>query len=121
MTMKRFLASVLVSSWLWCLHGLAPGQASASAPEETSPQQVDETEEYLPPDIENQADSVTIETGQPRHLGVSPNGGTEHHQKLCESPEVVVASCEPTPGSPLSAFPLVLNRERLPRTLSSST
>lgn len=120
MTMKRLLASVLVLSWLWCLHGLAPGQASASAPGESSPQ-VDETEEYLPPDIETQSDSVTIETDRPQHLGVSPDGGAGHDQKLCHSPEVVIARCEPTPGSPLSAFPLVLNREQLPRTLSSST
>jgi hypothetical protein len=47
---------------------------------------------------------------------LSPDTNIEHNQKLCDSPELVVAECEPKPGSPLSASPLVFNLEgpRLP-------
>ncbi len=105
MTIKQFLVLSLVVSWFWLLGGLAPEQASAAAPEETSPQ-IDEKQQDLPPGTGTQAESETTETNQLRPLGVSPDNSTEPDQKLCESREVIVAYCEPVPGSPLSAFPL---------------
>jgi len=108
MPIKQFLVCLSVLSWLWLWDGRATAQASTAAAEETSPQ-VDDTSQHLPPDMETQIDSVTIENNRLQNLGVSPGTRTEPDEKLCESPEVIVASCEPTPGSPLSAFPLVLN------------
>jgi hypothetical protein len=111
MSMKQFFAIPLVLSWLWFLGvGILP-QASAAVPERTSPQ-VGETQQFLPSDADTKSDGVSNETNQQQPLGVPRDTNTEHDQKLCESPEVVMASCEPIPGSPLSAFPLVLNTER---------
>jgi len=107
MAIKKFLTFLIVGSWLWLSGVVVPLQANGTVPEQTSPRVEDRQQQPLPPSTDTQPDSVFNGKNQRQPFAVSPDTNTEHDQQLCKSPEVIAASCEPTPGSPLSASPLV--------------
>lgn len=119
MAVKQFLALLLLGSWLWLAGVVMPLQANGTVPEQTSPE-VKNLKKPPPSGTDTQPGSVSNGTNQQQPFAVSPDTNTEHDQKLCESPELIVARCEPTPGSPLSAFPLVLNTEHVHGTASAA-
>jgi hypothetical protein len=110
---KQFLGLAAILSWLWLSSGLMFTPAHAAVPGQTSPGIEDrqDRQQSLPAGTEKQSDDVSNGANQQQPFAVPPDTDTEHNQKLCESPELVVARCEPKPGSPLSASPLVMNLE----------
>ena len=108
---KQFLIVVSIFSWLWLWGGVTIIPANATVPEFTSPDTADVQQSH-PSETPEQNHGVSRGADPQQPFHVSPGTDTEHKQKFCESPELVVARCEPKPGSPLSASPLVLNLER---------
>ncbi|HEV8713938.1 MAG TPA: hypothetical protein VGX03_14070 [Candidatus Binatia bacterium] len=107
MVIKKCLSFVLLWSWLWLLGVVVPLQANGTVPEQPAPGVENRQQPPLPFGTDSQSGRDSNETNQRQPSAVSPDTDTEHDQQFCKSPEVIVASCEPTPGSPLSASPLV--------------
>jgi hypothetical protein len=118
MMTKQCLALPLVLSWLWLSDGVAATSVGSAASEQALPQG-NNLQQPLPSDTDTRPDSPATEVNQLQPHSVSPDTRTKHGQQHCKSPEVIVASCEPAPGSALSAFPLVLNTIHPYRTTSS--
>jgi len=114
---KRFFVLASLLSWLWLASGLMLIPAHAAVSGQTSPD-TEGRQQSLPSDTPSQNDSFSTGVNQQPPAVLSPDTDSEHKQKLCESQELVVAHCEPKPGSPLSASPLVLNQQD-PRLLSA--
>ena len=109
---KRFFVLASLLSWLWLLSGPVPMSAHAAVSGQTSPDRGD-WQQSLPPNTQSPNNSVPNGMNQQSPSVLSPDTNTEPNHKLCDSPELVVAQCEPKPGSPLSASPLVLNGDGL--------
>lgn len=107
-----FVLSVVVSG-LWLRGGLDQRQASPAAAESTLPE-VAQRQPSSPSSTAPQPPRAPPEANKPQAPGGSPATGPAHDPQLCEVPEGSVARCEPPPGSPFSAFPLVLNVDRPP-------
>ena len=115
---KRVFVLVSILSWLWLWSGFMCMPVHAAVPQQTSPGNED-MQESRPSGTNPQNHGASHETNQQQPSVVLPDTDTEHNQKLCEAPELIVAHCEPAPGSPLSASPLVLNLERSQPTASA--
>ncbi len=117
MRTKRYLSLLLLFSWLWLASEVAAAPVLKIASEQAPPEMHNLQQQLLSPDTDAQPkDRSQIDQLQPYreapHIRVKP-------KQHCESLEVIAASCEPAPGSPLSAFPVVLNTIHLDKTVSS--
>jgi hypothetical protein len=111
-TRKRFFVLASLLSWLWLSSGPVLIPAHAAVPGQPSPD-TEDWQQSRPSDTQSPNNSVPNGMNQQPPSVLSPDTNTEHNHKLCDSPELVMAQCEPKPGSPLSASPLVLNGEGL--------
>jgi hypothetical protein len=116
MITKQYLALLLLFSWLWFSGEVAAAPVRKIASEQALPE-VNSLQQLLSSDTDAQPkDPTKVDQLQP--YGVIPDARSKPKQQRCESSQVIVVSCEPAPGSPLSAFPVVLNTIRPDRTIS---
>jgi hypothetical protein len=116
MKIKRILAVFFVLSYIAGWSGSALAQGRAVRPENAQPQ-VNIPEETFPAKPTIQPESAPAAGNWPQPYGVSPNIGQE--QGLCKPAVVTVVHCQPQPGSPLSAFPLVFNTHQASSSLAA--
>ena len=107
MNSKKFLAFLMMWSWLWLSGVVVPVATNGTVPDKPAPGVENRLQQ--PPSVGTQAQpgNVPDETNRRQPFVNSPNNDTEHNQQFCESPQMIEARCEPIPGSPLSASPLV--------------
>ena len=118
MLTKRYLSLLLLFSWLWLSGEVAAAPLVRKIASEQALPEVNNLQQLLSPDTDGQPkDPRQIDQLQP--YGVTPDARVKPKQQHCKSSEVVAASGEPAPGSPLSAFPVVLNTIHPDRTIPS--
>jgi hypothetical protein len=117
MITKPSLALLLLLSWLWLSGEVAAAPVRNTEPEQVLPE-VDNLQQLLSSGTDAQPKDAT-EVDQLQPYGVAPDVRIKPEKQPCESLEVIAVSCEPAPGSPLSAFPVVLNTIHPYRTISS--
>src|ERR1700761_9041965 len=116
MVTKQYFTLVLLSSWL-CLSGEVMAAPVRKIAAEQALPEVNTLQQFLPSgaDIQSQ-DPTTVDQLYPDE--VAPDTRVKPEQR-CESFTIIAVSCEPAPGSPLSAFPVVSNPLHFYRTISS--
>ena len=116
MMTKQFLALLFLSSWLSLSGEVTAAPVRKIAAEQALPE-VNNLQQFLSSGTDAQRkDPTQVEQLQPD--GVTPDARIKPEQR-CESFTVIAVSCEPAPGSPLSAFPVVSNSLHSYRTISS--
>src|SRR5262247_2353453 len=90
---KRVFVLVSILTWLWLWSGFMFTPVQAAVPGQTSPDKED-MQESLPSGTNSQNHGVSHGTNQQQPSVVFPDTDTEHKQKLCEAPELIVAHCE---------------------------
>jgi len=116
MLTKQYLVLLLLFSWLWLSSEVAAAPVRKIASEQTLPE-VNGLEQFLSSDTDTQPkDPPQVEQLQP--YKVIPDARIKPKQH-CKSSQGIAMSCEPAPGSPLSAFPVVLNTIHLDQPISS--
>jgi hypothetical protein len=110
--MLRKLLLTLISVSLWVGGHTASAQAAIHAPEDNS-QFHRLTQEGLQVQSDD-AEHRGIALEPPSPFGAPVGDATQAPQEYCLWDIAVVAGCQPLPGSPLSAFPIVFSPD-LPR------
>src|ERR1051326_2735241 len=112
MRTKRYLSLLLLFSWL----GLSSEAAAAPVVRQIASEQAlpesNDLQQLFSSDTDSQPQSLRkLDQVQPYKIPEAkvPNARVKPREQHCKSLEVIAASCEPAPGSPLSAFPVVLN------------
>jgi hypothetical protein len=115
---KRALPMLALAVGLWTLAGARPQQATAADPDVTRQQNPAPTPNTQTPPPSELEDMLSTFSPAPS-FAEPPEAEPRQKPHKCEMNQINLRSCEPQPGSALSAFPVVINMEQRERMTSA--
>lgn len=118
MNTSRLLTIPALLGCLWFSGGATSAQASTA--EQNDAWRLQNTPRAMQPDSPVQPNLMTPQPQQSQPWDNTQGDDAEQDHRRCDDARVVAtAHCEPTPGSPLSAFPLVFNATHIQEMLTT--